>query len=176
MMKNNIYINIDNEYKKNIDLEILELCASQARKIGSNSHCDDSLSISITNSEKLKTLNKKYLGENKPTDVLSFPNKLDWEEGVRDIMSKDKDEFNNENYLGDIFISFEKIIEHSILYKTGKTLELNIILAHGILHLLGYDHYDDRSRIKINDLTVDVIKNLNLDYKKAKISLELRNE
>ena len=64
MMKNNIYIDIDNEYKKNIDLEILELCASQARKIGSNSHCDDSLSISITNSEKLKTLNKKYLGEN----------------------------------------------------------------------------------------------------------------
>ena len=174
MMKNNIYINIDNEYKKNIDLEILELCASQARKIGSNSHCDDSLSISITNSEKLKTLNKKYLGENKPTDVLSFPNKLDWEEGVRDIMSKD--EFNNENYLGDIFISFEKIIEHSRLYNTGKTLELNIILAHGILHLLGYDHYDDRSRIKINDLTVDIIKNLNLDYKKAKISLELRNE
>ena len=87
-----------------------------------------------------------------------------------------KDEFNNENYLGDIFISFEKIIEHSILYKTGKTLELNIILAHGILHLLGYDHYDDRSRIKINDLPVDIIKNLNLDYKKAKISLELRNE
>ena len=119
MMKNNIYINIDNEYKKNIDLEILEL-ASQARKIGSNSYCDDSLSISITNSEKFKTLNKKYLGENKPTDVLSFPNKLDWEEGVRDIMSKD--EFNNENYLGDIFISFEKIIEHSILYKTGNTL------------------------------------------------------
>ena len=48
-------------------------------------------------------------------------------------------------------------------------------MAHGILHLLGYDHYDDRSRIKIK-LTVDIIKNLNLDYKKAKISLELRNE
>ena len=174
MMKNNIYIEIDNEYKKNIDVEILKLCASKARKIGSNSLCNDSLSISITTSEKLKTLNKKYLGENKSTDVLSFPNKLDWEEGVQNAISKDG--FNNENYLGDIFISFEKIIEHSRLYKTGKTLELNIILAHGILHLLGYDHYDDRSRIKINDLTVDIIKNLNLDYKKAKISLELRNE
>ena len=174
MMKNNIYIDIDNEYKKNIDAKILELCASQARKIGSNSLCNDSLSISITNSKKLKTLNKKYLGENKSTDVLSFPNKLDWDEGVQGIVAID--EFNNENYLGDIFISFEKIIEHSKLYKTGLILELNIILAHGILHLLGYDHYDDSSRIKINDLTVGIIKNLNLDYKKAKISLELRNE
>ena len=78
--------------------------------------------------------------------------------------------------MGDVFISFEKIIEHSKLYKTEKNLELNIILAHGILHLLGYDHYDESSRIKINQLTVDIIKNLKLDYKKAEKSLELRNE
>ena len=78
--------------------------------------------------------------------------------------------------MGDVFISFEKIIEHSKLYKTEKNLELNIILTHGILHLLGYDHYDESSRIKINQLTVDIIKNLKMDYKKAEKSLELRNE
>ena len=174
MMKNNIHIDIKNEFKKNIYKEGLQLCASQAIKIGSNSLCNDSLSISITDSKALKTLNKKYLGEDKATDVLSFPNKLNWNEGIED--NHIEDYFNNENYLGDVFISFEKIIEHSKLYKTEKNLELNIILAHGILHLLGYDHYDESSRIKINQLTVDIIKNLKLDYKKAEKSLELRNE
>ena len=174
MMKNNIHIDIKNEFKKNIYKDGLLLCASQAMKIGSNSLCNDSLSISITDSEALKTLNKKYLGEDKATDVLSFPNKLNWNEGIEDIHIEDN--FNNEDYLGDVFISFEKIIEHSKLYKTEKNLELNIILAHGILHLLGYDHYDERSRIKINRVTVGIIKNLKLDYKKAEKSLELRNE
>ena len=174
MMKNNIHIDIKNEFKKNIYKDGLLLCASQAMKIGSNSLCNDSLSISITDSEALKTLNKKYLGEDKATDVLSFPNKLNWNEGIED--NHIEDNFNNENYLGDVFISFEKIIEHSKLYKTEKNLELNIILAHGILHLLGYDHYDESSRIKINQLTVDIIKNLKMDYKKAEKSLELRNE
>ena len=174
MMKNNIHIDIKNEFKKNIYKNGLLLCASQAMKIGSNSLCNDSLSISITDSEALKTLNKKYLGEDKATDVLSFPNKLNWNEGIEDIHIEDN--FNNEDYLGDVFISFEKIIEHSKLYKTEKNLELNIILAHGILHLLGYDHYDERSRIKINRVTVGIIKNLKLDYKKAEKSLELRNE
>ena len=174
MMKNNIHIDIKNEFKKNIYKDGLLLCASQAMKIGSNSLCNDSLSISITDSEALKTLNKKYLGEDKATDVLSFPNKLNWNEGIEDIHIEDN--FNNEDYLGDVFISFEKIIEHSKLYKTEKTLELNIILTHGILHLLGYDHYDESSRIKINQLTVNIIKNLKMDYKKAEKSLELRNE
>ena len=174
MMKNNIHIDIKNEFKKNIYKEGLQLCASQAIKIGSNSLCNDSLSISITDSETLKTLNKKYLGEDKTTDVLSFPNKLNWNEGIEDINIEDY--FNNKDYLGDVFISFEKIIEHSKLYKTEKNLELNIILAHGILHLLGYDHYDESSRIKINQLTVNIIKNLKMDYKKAEKSLELRNE
>ena len=174
MMKNNIHIDIKNEFKKNIYKESLQLCASQAIKIGSNSLCNDSLSISITDSEALKTLNKKYLGEDKATDVLSFPNKLNWNEGIEDIHIEDY--FNNKDYLGDVFISFEKIIEHSKLYNIEKNLELNIILTHGILHLLGYDHYDESSRIKINQLTVDIIKNLKMDYKKAEKSLELRNE
>ena len=57
MMKNNIHIDIKNEFKKNIYKDGLLLCASQAMKIGSNSLCNDSLSISITDSEALKTLN-----------------------------------------------------------------------------------------------------------------------
>ena len=87
-----------------------------------------------------------------------------------------KDNFKDKGYLGDIFISFENIISQSQFYITGVELELNIILAHGILHLLGYDHYDGNSKKEMDALTIDVIKSLNLDYEKAKISLGSRNE
>ena len=83
---------------------------------------------------------------------------------------------NDEGHLGDIFISFENIVSQSQFYMTGTELELNIILTHGILHLLGYDHYDDNTKRQMDSLTTDVIKSLNLDYEKAEISLGSRNE
>ena len=97
-----------------------------------------------------------------------------WSKGIEN--SNAKDNFNDEGHLGDIFISFENIVIQSKLYMTGAELELNIILAHGILHLLGYDHYDDNSKREMDNLTTDVIKKLNLDYGKAEISLGTRNE
>ena len=97
-----------------------------------------------------------------------------WSKGIEDSCIKDN--FNDEGHLGDIFISFENIVSQSKLYMTGAELELNIILTHGILHLLGYDHYDSNSKKEMDALTIDVIKSLNLDYEKAKISLGSRNE
>ena len=83
----------------------------------------------------IKILNKKFLNKNSSTDVLAFPTTQNWSKGIRN--SNDKDNFNDEGHLGDIFISFENIVIQSKLYMTGADLELNIILAHGILHLLG---------------------------------------
>ena len=67
------------------------------------------------------------MGKKEPTDVLAFPFNNNWKEGkMTDINAA-----NNENlkYLGDIFISFPKIIEQAKTHKTGIELELNIILA-----------------------------------------------
>ena len=173
-MKNNIHIDIEENFQKIINEGSLKICASEALSLGSNSLCNDSLSVSITNSEIIKNLNKKYLDNNYVTDVLAFPNDLSWNEGIKESILKDN--FNNNGYLGDIFISYEKIIEQSEIFSLSPKLELNIILSHGILHLLGYDHYDDNSKNKMDNLTVKIIKNLKLDHKKAKISLESRNE
>lgn len=173
-MKNNIYIDIEENFQKIINKGSLKICASEALSLGSDFLCNDSLSVSITNSEIIKNLNKKYLNNNYVTDVLAFPNDLSWSEGTKESILKDN--FNNNSYLGDIFISYEKIIEQSEIFSLSPELELNIILSHGILHLLGYDHYDDNSKNKMDNLTVKIIKNLKLDHKKAKISLESRNE
>ena len=174
MMKNNIYIEIDKNFEKDVDKNTIKRCALKSLNIGSKDSCKDSISISITSSEKIKILNKKYLSKNFSTDVLAFPTMQNWSKGIED--SYVKDNFNDGGHLGDIFISFENIVSQSKLYMTGAELELNIILTHGIFHLLWYDHYDDNSKREMDNLTTDVIKNLSLDYKKAEISLGSRNE
>ena len=77
----------------------------------------------------------------------------------KEILSDESLSHNNIHFLkvwntgsGDT-ISFENIVIQSKLYMTGAELELNIILAHGILHLLGYDHYDDNSKREMDNLT-----------------------
>tara|TARA_Y100000996_G_C22288763_1_gene547188 strand:- start:170 stop:694 length:525 start_codon:yes stop_codon:yes gene_type:complete len=174
MMKNNIYIEIDDNFEKEIDKKAIKNCALESLNIGASSLCEDSISISITSSEKIKFLNEKYLKISSSTDVLAFPTKQNWSKGIKNF--DDIDNFNDEGHLGDIFISFENIVSQSQFYMTGTELELNIILTHGILHLLGYDHYDDNTKRQMDSLTTDVIKSLNLDYEKAEISLGSRNE
>ena len=80
-------------------------------------------SILLTNDKKMKYLNLKFRKKNKPTDVLSFPNKI-----------KEKKRL----YVGDIAISYEIIKERS--KKTNFFLEFDKMWIHGYLHLIGHDH------------------------------------
>ncbi len=80
-------------------------------------------SILLTNDKKMKYLNLKFRKKNKPTDVLSFPNKIKQKKRV---------------YVGDIAISYEIIKERS--KKTNFFLEFDKMWIHGYLHLIGYDH------------------------------------
>ena len=80
-------------------------------------------SILLTNDKKMKYLNLKFRKRNKPTDVLSFPNKI-----------KEKKRL----YVGDIAINYQIIKERS--KKTNFFLEFDKMWIHGYLHLIGYDH------------------------------------
>ncbi|MBF0362305.1 MAG: rRNA maturation RNase YbeY [Oligoflexia bacterium] len=90
---------------------------------------------------KITTLNKNYLGKNKSTDVISFP--------VHDINLKDIKDIP-QNFpllsLGDIFICKEVAIKAAKENNVTLSEEFRILLIHGILHLLGFDH--DLSKMK----------------------------
>ncbi len=79
--------------------------------------------VLLTNNSKMKSLNNKFRGINKTTDVLSFPLKT---------------KLKNNNYLGDIAISYEIVNKRS--KKTLFDHELDKMWIHGYLHLNGYDH------------------------------------
>lgn len=85
------------------------------------------LSIVLLGDKKMKEINFKYRGKNYTTDVLSFPFAED-------------NFFSEEVYLGEIIICPQKAKTQSILYGVTLLRELQRLLTHGILHLLGYDH------------------------------------
>ncbi|MEN6489880.1 MAG: rRNA maturation RNase YbeY [Smithella sp.] len=89
---------------------------------------DKEVSLSFVNDETIRELNNQYRNKNKPTDVLSF--------------SLQEGEFSNINpdVLGDIVISVETAKENAQKNDLSFEQEINFLIIHGLLHLLGYDH------------------------------------
>tara|TARA_B100001057_G_scaffold318779_1_gene319083 strand:+ start:954 stop:1394 length:441 start_codon:yes stop_codon:yes gene_type:complete len=101
--------------------------------------------VLLTSSSKMKNLNKKFRGINKPTDVLSFPLK---------VKSK------SNNYIGDIAISYEIVNKRS--KKSLFDHELDKMWIHGYLHLSGYDHVKNIDYKKMYKKENLIFKQLNL--------------
>jgi len=85
------------------------------------------LSVLLVNSRRMKTLNTRYRGIPKDTDVLSFP-------------LQDQGPHYGPVILGDIVISVPKALKQAQEFKVPFYDELLRLLVHGLLHLLGYDH------------------------------------
>jgi probable rRNA maturation factor len=101
------------------------------------------LSVLLVTAEHIKTLNARFAGEDHPTDVLAFP------------MMEDDDELV---LLGDVVIcpqiaeaNAEKM-EHSLEH------ELDTLLIHGTLHLLGYDHEREADKVRMDDRLRQVLE------------------
>lgn len=91
-----------------------------------------SLTVLMTDDEQMRQLNRDFAGLDEPTDVLSFPAG----EG-EDMMPEELD-----GYLGDIAISVMKAERQAEEGGHSLTAELQLLTVHGVLHLLGYDHYE----------------------------------
>ena len=86
------------------------------------------ISVSLVGNKELKALNKKHLGRDCVTDVLSF---------------NYSDDGPDPDFLGDIVVSTEKAREQASEYGNTYEQEVADLVAHGVLHLLGVHHTDD---------------------------------
>lgn len=100
------------------------------------------ITITLTNSKNIKTINKKYRNIDKATDVLSFP-MYERKELEEKILNK---EFKHEDVLGDIVISIERVEEQAKEYGHSFERELSYMLVHGFYHLMGYDHIEEEDK------------------------------
>ena len=93
---------------------------------------DVELSVSFVDEAEIEDLHVRYMHEAGPTDVLSFP--------------LDDDEVNGVRVLGDVVIAPSVAARNN---PADPQAELRLLLAHGILHLLGYDHEADAEKAEM---------------------------
>lgn len=86
-----------------------------------------SVTVRFTNNRLIRQFNREWMGIDAPTDVLSFENAF-------------RDPETGEHYLGDILISFEKARKQAKLAGHSLQQEVEMLLVHGLLHLVGHDH------------------------------------
>ena len=95
-----------------------------------------SLSLLLSNNNKIKKLNKIFRKKNKPTDILSFP-------------FKENLKISDKSYLGDIIISYEFIDKPKSQKKIFFEKKLVKVFIHGFLHLLQFDHIKNQDFLRM---------------------------
>lgn len=138
---------IDEEFAPNLDAAWLE---DVMAKVLSMEEAPDSIEVGllITSQEEIERLNKTYLGEDHPTDVLSFAMGA----GETAFASEVKDASfvlpsDGKLHLGEVIISFPQAEIQAKEHDHSVKRELCVLITHGLLHLLGYDH-DEPEREK----------------------------
>lgn len=91
------------------------------------------LAILICSNEEIARINFKYRNTNQATDVLSFE-------------SFEVNPDSGSYHLGDIVISYNFVTEHSQRFSHDASVELLVLLIHGILHLCGFDHASENEK------------------------------
>ena len=102
------------------------------------------VSLVFTDSETVKQLNRDYRGVDEPTDVLAFymlPQKE-----ADDSFALPPDGVTR---LGEVIISYPQAVEQAREQGHATEKELALLVIHGILHLLGYDHEEAKEEIKM---------------------------
>ena len=113
------------------------------------------VSLLLTHNKVLQNLNYMFRQNNAPTNVLSFPTANLKREELSDML---KD--NKKIFLGDIAISYDKIADEWLKYTNSFQSHFNHMLVHGILHLCGYDHQNDKEAEMMEKLEQDILLQL----------------
>jgi len=116
---------------------------------------DTELSILLVDNSFIRKLNAFYRKQDKATDVLSFAmNELGEDEPA--------DESGGTNILGDIIISLEKALEQSEEYGHSLAREVGFLTAHGMLHLLGFEHDTESGDQEMQAWQEKILQSVNL--------------
>lgn len=109
----------------------------------------------LSDDARIRALNKSFRGRDEPTDVLSFPNV---EVDVLAAAGAD----GPPRALGDIIIAFETTAGEAAREGTSLSAHLSHLVAHGMLHLLGYDHTTDGEALEMEAVEVRALAALGI--------------
>lgn len=110
-------INVFNNYNGEINFDYQKIIDA----IRNYFKFEKTASLILVDNQEIHKINLQYRGIDRSTDVISF-------------------EDDEDDYIGEIFISIDKVIEQSRTYNHSVEREFAFLLIHGLLHLQGYDH------------------------------------
>jgi len=143
-----VTIQVKRSVRLSVDKSIL-LRAAQLTVDVNNPNNKSELSIVIGNDALLHSLNLKYRNVDSTTDVLSFP-------------SGEVDPDTQAYYLGDIVISFPRAQEQATTEGHPLVDEMQLLIVHGTLHLLGYDHMESAEKVRMQAAQDNILRQLGL--------------
>lgn len=133
-----IEIQTDDEFVALIDAENLVAAAEATFQIAEISTA--ALTVVITSDEVVQQLNRDYRGIDAPTDVLSFANQDLVDDVPTQLTVPDELATEVAAYLGDVIIAYPYAKRQAEHFQNPIAAELRLLVVHGTLHLLGYDH------------------------------------
>ena len=140
MATHDILVSIEPDFARRVQADWLTGIARitlEHEKVG-----DCQLSVVVTTDAEIHALNRRYAAEDKPTDVLAFSQ----EEGEEFVSAP-----GELRHLGDVVISLETAERQASEAGHDLDAEMAHLLAHGVLHLLGYDHTEADEEREMRD-------------------------
>jgi len=110
---------------------------------------DGDLTLVVSDDGQLQELNRSYLGIDAPTDVLAFA-------------ASEVDPETGRAYLGDVLISLPRAAQQAEAAGHGVEAELQLLVVHGVLHLLGHDHSGAQEKKRMWAAQAGVLETLGL--------------
>ncbi len=126
-----------------------ELIEKAAVEVLAHESAEGDLTVVLTGDQQLQELNRQYLGIDAPTDVLSFP-------------AAEVDPDTRRAYLGDVLISVPRAKAQAEAAGHPLEAEVQLLVVHGSLHLLGYDHAEGEERKRMWSVQREVLERIGL--------------
>lgn len=143
-----IHLNIDKRYNSlKLDKPLKKAAETTLEHSGASQ--DYEMTLAVTGDSQLQKLNRQFRGEDHATDVLSFP-------------GEGHDPQTNRPYLGDVVISLPRAKAQAKTARHSLAAEIQVLTVHGILHLLGHDHYDPQEKQRMWDAENEIFDSLGL--------------
>ena len=146
-MQRPVSISVNEEFQDVVDVEHVRKLAHSILEVEGVTSTHE-VSVVLTDSDTIRELNRDYRGLDEATDVLAF----------QMLSRKDPDEFfahppDGITRLGEVIISYPKAVEQAKEQGHPTERELSLLVIHGILHLLDYDHesWDEEAEMRARE-------------------------
>lgn len=160
-------IYIENEYEKKIHIDYKNIITSVIEEALEFICCpyECEINVTIVDNPTILEINKEQRNIENATDVLSFPLLEYGQAGQFQEFDSHPECFHpdtGELMLGDIVISYDKVLSQAKEYNHSEKRELAFLTAHSMLHLFGFDHMEDNERIEMEKMQNIILQNLGI--------------